>query len=228
MTNNQTMKCLTLTLLATVFINVGAGLLQDYSIKQRVRPRYLSSRNLGTTTAQCLKSLETVARVGNLADAGETQEMKCKTKSSKTKHYSVCDATGSSSADRLIELCSSAGGRDVSVVYSIKCASSSFSSKEDLTGPLCIPKRCGVYEYVEYMNSKFITLDLGEDASCENIIIPLETDPDHSIRLFYVAIVGAAAFITVAGVFLFYIRRNRVQKSIEWDSDNRMTSNEMS
>lgn len=144
-----------------------------------------ASDNSGLS-AECLKDLPTVSKIGNLAD-GHTNTNYCTERTSSMEiddtgvtsetEVTMCDATGTEDALSIIQRCHSVGGKDITVLYSQQCnLVDMVNNRKDIVGPLCVPKSCPGDAIIHYFNAQEgdgLALDFGDKGGCTRKIISM-------------------------------------------------------
>jgi len=137
-------------------------------------------------TAQCIKDIPTVSRIGTLAD-GHADTNYCSPKTSTMEmddtgatfetEVTMCDATGTEDALRIIQNCHAVDGHDITVLYSQECNMVDVANnRKEIIGPLCVPKSCTGDGFVHYSNAQAgdkLALDFGEKGGCTRKIISM-------------------------------------------------------
>jgi len=218
------MKSFATTLLAALCIYARATPPQDIDERSNMRAMNTSSRKLSMSN-QCSENLNTVAKVGSMADVGEIG-MACTTEKSERYTHDTCDSTGTSAANAIIKHCRSVGGKPITVLFTNTCrifdaVRTETTDIEDMIGPLCLPTKCGVEEYIDYRNTISSGFDLGGAGRCDPTISSFD-----SFNYLYFGLLLGGTLVVMSGVVLMYWCSKR--NSDREDLRNLVTSTEMS
>lgn len=209
-------------MIVTACVYASARTPQYISDRSNTRAMNLQPRKLELSN-QCLENLDTVSRVGDMSDQSEIG-MACKTEKSKGYTRDTCDSTGTPEANNVIRVCRTAGGKPVTVMFTMTCKITKSTNIEDMIGPLCVPKQCGVEEFIDHKNSVdsgfdiFSGLNDGNDGRCEPTISSYD-----SFNYFFFGMLGLGTFAVMGCiVYLFWCSKNRSREEL----NNLMPQNE--
>lgn len=196
---NLHMKPIAVIVLMVAFINASASLADN--VVKRLMIRKLSM------SRECLQDIESVRRIGSLVDKGITPESNCKTVTDSNGTRSTCDATGSADANQIIKACSDAGGKDVSILYTLDCTlNGGVKNTEEMIGPLCFPQRCSEEDYFEHRNSISVPMNFVNGGGCVHTFSSTTQDTGRGIALAPLAISVIGTF-TVISILLVYLQK---------------------
>lgn len=137
-------------------------------------------------SAQCLEDMPIVGRIPDLSD-GEGNAKYCSPRrffadvdnfgTTTQIELTICDATGTDDASRIINTCKSAGGKDITVTYVQDChLAEEVDNRKEIIGPLCIPMSCEGDSYIDYMNKMNedkLALDFGSAGGCRRTLLSM-------------------------------------------------------
>eukprot|EP00555_Chaetoceros_dichaeta_P014782 CAMPEP_0198275468 /NCGR_PEP_ID=MMETSP1447-20131203/64679_1 /TAXON_ID=420782 /ORGANISM="Chaetoceros dichaeta, Strain CCMP1751" /LENGTH=206 /DNA_ID=CAMNT_0043970317 /DNA_START=55 /DNA_END=675 /DNA_ORIENTATION=- len=199
-------------MIVTACVYASARTPQYISDRSNTRAMNLQPRKLGMSE-QCLANLDTVSRVGDMSDQNEIG-MDCTTEKSNGYTRDTCDSTGTPEANDVIKVCRLAGGKAVTVMFTVTCKISDTSGKqtniEDMIGPLCVPKQCGAEEFIDHKNSITQGFDIGDVGRCEPTINSYD-----SFNYFFFGMLGLGTFVVMTCiVYLFWCSKKQAREEL--------------